>query len=182
MSSLIHEAIIFAARKHDGQVRNGTDIPYVAHPMEVMQILTKNECTEEVIIAGLLHDTLEDTDTQPNEILSNFGGDVLWIVEGNSEDKSKTWKERKQHTLDHIASAPLEVRQVCYADKISNLRSMASELKKIGEKLWERFNAPKADIEWYYRGIAAALGSVPGTAGSFKLPMELAALIDEVFK
>ena len=56
----IHEAIEFAAVKHRGQVRKGTDIPYIVHPMEVMYILTQNDCDETTVIAGLLHDTIED--------------------------------------------------------------------------------------------------------------------------
>jgi (p)ppGpp synthase/HD superfamily hydrolase len=174
----IHEAITFAARKHTGQIRKGTDIPYISHPMEVMQILTENGCPENVIIAGILHDTLEDTGTAPEEILDRFGEDVLKIVIAESEDKSKTWKERKQATIDHMAGASLDVKLVCCADKLSNLRSMAADKEDVGDKLWERFNAGKSNIEWYYRAIAAALPELAG----YKMYLELTALINEVFK
>jgi (p)ppGpp synthase/HD superfamily hydrolase len=175
--NLIHEAIIFATRKHAGQVRKGTDIPYISHPMEVMQILTENDLPENVIVAGILHDTLEDTDTAPAEILERFGEDILKIVSAESEDKSKPWKERKQATIDHLAAASLDARLVCCADKLSNLRSMAADLEAVGERLWERFNAAKPDIEWYYRGIAKALW-LP------RMPMidELNILLEKVFK
>jgi len=157
--NLIHEAIIFAARKHAGQVRKGTDIPYITHPMEVMQILTENGCTEKVIIAGILHDTLEDTETTPSEIIGLFGEGILKIVTAESEDKSKTWEERKQATIDRLLSeGSFEVNLVCCADKLSNLRSMAADKATVGDKLWERFNAPKDDIEWYYRQIFNVLG------------------------
>ena len=63
----IHNAIIFASIKHQNQKRKGTNLPYIVHPMEVMQILTENGCSENVIVAGILHDTLEDTDTTPQE-------------------------------------------------------------------------------------------------------------------
>lgn len=96
----IHNAIIFASIKHQNQKRKGTNLPYIVHPMEVMQILTENGCNENVIVAGILHDTLEDTDTTPQEIEKEFGKDILAIVQTESEDKSKTWKERKQHTID----------------------------------------------------------------------------------
>ena len=99
---LIQKAIIFATKKHEGQKRKGTDIPYIIHPMEVMQILTAMDCSQNVIIAGILHDTLEDTDTTPEEIKEVFGNAVLAIVQTESEDKSKTWKERKQRTVDEI--------------------------------------------------------------------------------
>jgi len=176
--NLIHEAIVFAAMKHAGQVRKGTDIPYISHPTEVMQILTENGCQENVIVAGILHDTLEDTGTAPAEILEHFGEEILKIVTAESENKSKTWKERKQATIDHMAGASLEAKLVCCADKLSNLRSMAADKEAIGDKLWERFNAGKSDIEWYYRRIAAALPDLTG----YKMYVELIALNNEVFK
>jgi (p)ppGpp synthase/HD superfamily hydrolase len=148
--NLIHEAIIFATCKHDGYKRKGTDIPYISHPMEVMQILTEARCRENVIIAGILHDILEDTKTSPLEILNLFGEEVLNLVLEESEDKSKPWKERKQETIDSLANASPDAKMVCFADKLSNLRSMAADKREIGEKLWERFNAGKDDIEWYY--------------------------------
>ena len=175
--NLIHEAIIFAARKHAGQMRKGTDIPYISHPMEVMQILTENRCSEQVIVAGILHDTLEDTDTAPAEIIALFGEDILKIVAAESEDKSKSWKERKQATIDHLAAASLEIKLVCCADKLSNLRSMASDLETAGGKLWERFNASKSDIEWYYRGIGTAL-----LLSGYPMFEELNSLLGAVFK
>jgi (p)ppGpp synthase/HD superfamily hydrolase len=145
--------------------------------MEVMQILTENNCSHLVIAAGILHDTLEDTGTTPAEILDRFGESVLKIVAAESEDKSKSWKERKQATIDHLAGASLEAKLVCCADKLSNLRSMAADLNDVGEKLWERFNADKADIAWYYRGIAEAL---PDLAG-YKMYQDLKELYDAVF-
>lgn len=66
---------------------------------------------------------------------------------------------------------------VCNADKLSNLRSMAYDLETIGEKLWERFNAPKEDIKWYYSSIAKALSPI----SNMPMQQELCALIDEVF-
>ena len=84
----IHNAIIFATLKHQTQNRKGTSTPYIVHPMEVMQILTDMHCKESVIIAGILHDTLEDTETTPDEIALHFGKDVLAIVQTESEDKS----------------------------------------------------------------------------------------------
>lgn len=156
---LIQKAIIFATKKHEGQKRKGTDIPYIVHPMEVMQILTDMHCEEAVIIAGILHDTLEDTDTPPEEIRQAFGENVLAIVQTESEDKSKTWKERKQRTVDELTEASTESKQVCFADKLSNIRSMYRDKLSIGEKIWERFNAEKNDIAWYYQSIADALKS-----------------------
>lgn len=184
----IHSAIIFATLKHRNQKRKGTDIPYIVHPMEVMQILTDMGCSENVIIAGILHDTLEDTDTKPEEIEKEFGKEVLAIVQTESEDKSKTWKERKQHTIDCLKNDSPETKLVCFADKFSNIRSMYADLQEKGAELWERFNAPKSDIEWYYRSIADALkdtplekGAVENRERAVELFREFKNTIDEVF-
>ena len=74
-----------------------------------------------------------------------------------SEDKSKSWQERKQTTIDRLPGESFEAQLVCCADKLANVRSMFYDYQKIGEKLWERFNAPKEKIAWYYNGIVDAL-------------------------
>ena len=154
----IHDAIIFATVKHQNQKRKGTALPYIVHPMEVMQILTMFNCQESVIIAGILHDTLEDTDTKPDEIEKLFGGEVLGLVKAESEDKSKTWKERKQATIDYLDNkASPEAKIICFADKLSNIRSIYSDKEKIGNEIWKRFNADKDPIEWYYREVLRSI-------------------------
>lgn len=154
---LIHEAIEFAAVKHRNQVRKGTDTPYIVHPMEVMYILAENGCDETVIAAGLLHDTVEDAGATLKEIEEKFGKEVADIVAAESEDKSKSWQERKQTTIDRLPDVSFEAQLVCCADKLANVRSMFYDYQKIGEKLWERFNAPKEKIAWYYAGTVDAL-------------------------
>jgi (p)ppGpp synthase/HD superfamily hydrolase len=127
-----------------------------------MEILEKNGCSNNVIIAGILHDTLEDTNATQEEIENLFGSDVLSIVRSETEDKTKSWKERKSHTIEHLKSASLEVKLVCCADKLANLMDMSFDFSKIGEKLWERFNAPngKADIAWYYTEMQTVLAGL----------------------
>ena len=178
--NLIHEAIIFATLKHNASEnpnRKGTKIPYITHPMEVMQILTANNCSEKAIIAGILHDTLEDTFTKPDEISEKFGQDILEIVKTESEDKSKTWEERKQATIDHLKTASLETKLVCCADKLANIRSMASDKDAVGDQLWERFNASKDRIQWHYMSVSSALVELD----NYPMYKELNALINEVF-
>jgi len=173
----IHNAIIFAARKHDKQYRKSTDIPYIAHLMEVMQILFENNCEEDIIIAGILHDTLEDTDTKPDEIRSLFGNRILSIVQSETEDKSKTWIDRKLETIRHLRSASIEAKLVCCADKLSNMRSIYADLKTIGEKVWERFNADKENIQRYYEGVLAAISDISDS----DMYYDLSEIIKDVF-
>lgn len=156
MELKIHKAIEFAALKHANQKRKGTDIPYIVHPMEVMQILTENDCPEDIIVAGILHDTLEDTDTELEEIKENFGEYVARLVASESEDKSKSWEERKQATIDYLFSAPDDAAICCLADKLSNLRSIYCDYLKVGDKIWERFKRGKEKVSWYYTSISEA--------------------------
>jgi len=175
---LVHKAVVFATLKHAGTNRKGTNLPYITHPMEVMQILIAEGCSEVVVIAGILHDTLEDTKTTKKEILDLFGENILKIVAAESEDKSKTWKERKQNTIDNLPEESLEAKLVCCADKLANLRAMSADKKNIGEKLWERFNADKSDIAWYYHEVAAAMPELE----KYRMYAELKRLLGEVFK
>lgn len=156
----LHKAIEFAAIKHNNQKRKGGDTPYIVHPLEVMQILTDNGCEEKVIIAGILHDTLEDTDTTIQELTDNFGEEIANLVKGESEDKSKSWQERKQTTIDNLVNDSFETKLICCADKLSNLKSMYCDYQKIGEKLWARFNAPKEKSKWYYNAIINAIAEL----------------------
>lgn len=175
----IAAAIAFATEKHASQVRKGSELPYIIHPMEVWTILRENNCNVNVQIAGLLHDTLEDTDTTPEEIDLKFGPAVRALVETESEDKSKTWKERKQHTIDALAEDTIETMMVCCADKLSNCRAQLYDYKQIGDKLFERFNKESTpELQgWYYRSLVEALKPLSG----MKMYEELKAVVGELY-
>ncbi len=156
----IHEAIGFAARAHKGQCRKGTDLDYIVHPMEVLQILTAMDAPEEVLVAGILHDTLEDTAVIFEELEENFGAAVAALVASHTEDKRKSWKVRKQHTIEILRTADRAEKLLSLADRLANLRSMAADLAREGEQLWDRFNAPRASQAWYSGGMLASLADL----------------------
>ncbi|CAM3996896.1 HD domain-containing protein [Cohnella lubricantis] len=157
--SLIDKAIEFAAFAHREQNRKGTEIPYISHPFAVGMILQRAGCPEEVIAAGILHDTLEDTQTTEEELLALFGPAVLEVVKGCSEpDKGASWEERKQHTLEELKSASLPIRQTSCADKLHNIRSIHRDLQRYGEAAWSRFKRGRSSQEWYYKGLVESLG------------------------
>ena len=193
MNSKLQEAIEFAAEAHAGQVRKGTDIPYIVHPIEVMKIVCGITADEIVRIAAVLHDTIEDTDATPDEICSLFGEKVIFLVSAESEDKRKempeedSWKIRKQETIGHLASASAEAKIICLGDKLANMRDIARDYTELGDGLWIRFNAPedgkgisgkKKNIGWYYRSIADALKQELGHTAAWK---ELDNLVHCVF-
>lgn len=158
MSRLIEKAMQFAAIKHEGQMRKGTNIPYIIHPFGVALILQKAKQRDEVIAAGLLHDTLEDTNTTEAELCEHFGEEVLKLVQAASEpDKSLSWEERKNHTIQSLPHRSNEEITLIVADKLHNLRSIQEDVEREEDQLWSRFNRGKRDQSWYYMSILHAL-------------------------
>lgn len=152
--SRIDDAIVFAAEAHSGQVRKGTTIPYITHPFSVAMLLQEVGCGEDVVIAGLLHDTVEDTDVTLDDVKARYGERVAELVNAASEpNKAAPWKERKEHTIEFVANAPVDVKCLSCADKLHNIRSILSDLEKQGCSLWERFNRGRDEQLWYYTAL-----------------------------
>ena len=156
-SKVILDAIEFAGIAHEGQVRKGTTIPYIIHPLRVGLILSEFNCSDKIVAAGILHDTVEDTPVTSEDLKYYFGDAVTAFVEGASEpDKSDTWENRKQHTIEYLKSAPLGVLLVSCADKLDNIKDMKKSLETIGEKHWSIFKRGREQQSWYYKSLAEA--------------------------
>ena len=177
----LDEAINFAVSCHAGDVRKGTDLPYILHPVEALQILASMKADTNLMIAGVLHDTLEDTDATLETIASRFGKEVAELVDSHTEDKRKTWYQRKLYTVTTLPEEDLRHKMLTIADKLANLRSLCNDYKAIGDQLWERFNAPKELQAWYYSKICdglAELQNYPDTEAAY---WELTGLYKDVF-
>jgi myo-inositol-1(or 4)-monophosphatase len=160
---MIDKAIAFAMMAHEGQLRKGTRLPYILHPMEVGMIVSRMTNDIEIIAAAILHDTVEDCDgVTPDRIREEFGERVASMVCYESEDKTLSWKERKAHTLEHLKNETKEgVKLIALGDKLSNIRSLHHDYEWVGEELWERFNMKDKKMQgWYYRGLCDALKSL----------------------
>ena len=173
----IHNAIIFAAQMHKNQLRKGTDLPYIIHPMEVMQILTENGCNEDLIIAGILHDVLEDTDATPEIVENLFGSKVLSLVTSETQDINKPWKKRRQEALLKIKQESRDAQLVFCADKLSNIKSIYADKQAIGNDVFKRFSAPLSDIKWYYQNMVLSLDKID----DYKMKHEFKTFVDKVF-
>ena len=179
---MLNLAIEVAVKAHQNQLRKGTDIPYITHPLAVGIILAKAGCSDDVIVAGILHDTVEDTSITLDYLRDTFGNKVATIVEGASEpDKSLSWEKRKRHTLDSLKGAPPEVKFVALADKLNNIRAIAADYAKMGEELWERFNRGKEAQKWYYQGLVQALRDDSADEVYQTLHSQFAQEVSEVF-
>ncbi len=175
----LHEAICFAAIAHQNQLRKGSKTPYIAHLCEVVQILTAAGCEETLLIAGLLHDTLEDTAVTADELRETFGDAVLALVRTASEDKSQSWEQRKQHTVTYLSGqAGLEELLLACADKVSNLRSIRADLDALGEQVWSRFRRGREQQGWYYGALLDAFAPL----ADYDMYREYAALYADIFQ
>lgn len=156
-NELLNKAIIYAVEKHAGQLRKGTQIPYIVHPMEVLALLNEMRADMTVIIAGILHDTVEDTSATIDDIIREFGEDVAELVGNHTEDKSKTWFQRKSQGLRELAEGSFDLKCLVLADKLSNVRNMYRDYMIEGDEYWDRFNAPFEKQAWYYNGAVKAM-------------------------
>lgn len=156
-NSLLHDAIRFATEKHEGQCRKGTMLPYIVHPIETMQILHSMNAGVELMMAGVLHDTLEDTETTYDELELLFGEKVANLVQAHTEDKLKSWEERKEKEIKDTIEGDINLKALVLADKLANLRAIARDYERIGEELWTRFTKGKDKQAWYYSTIQDAL-------------------------
>lgn len=147
-------AIDFATQAHKGQQRKNANIPYITHPIRVAERLASIQASDELICAAYLHDVVEDTPYEMEDIEHQFGTRVAELVAAHTEDKSKSWQERKQHTIDIIKDAEKEVKYLIVADRLDNLLDLEKDIQQMGEKVWDIFNAPYEKQKWYNESIA----------------------------
>lgn len=161
MSQRVLRAINTAAWAHDGQLRKGTDLPYVSHVYGVMHLVSQQPGVDEnTIIAAVLHDVLEDASDKYSieDMERDFGELATTYVRMISKDKSlNTWQERADDylsRLDLISSPPLVIAA---CDKVHNLSSILADYDEVGEELWQRFNSGKGSQRWWYCAVYAKI-------------------------
>ena len=166
----IEQALQFAAEAHKRQVRKGTGIPYIVHPMEVLSILRGMTEDPDILMAGVLHDVLEDTPSGELELEQRFGQRVLKLVKKETEDKRRhlpakdSWKIRKMEMISQIKKEPAELKKIVLADKLSNMRATKRGYDKAGEAIWQRFNVTDPGMHrWYYTTIGEILSELEDT-------------------
>ncbi|WDU84542.1 HD domain-containing protein [Caloramator sp. Dgby_cultured_2] len=179
---------------HKKQLRKGSSIPYIIHPIEVAIILYENGADEELLNAAILHDTLEDTTGNREELLNklknNFSRRTIDLILAASEplkvktkekltqeEEIKTWRERKEHTIEFVKGASRDIKMLICADKLSNIRSTYRDYKRLGKKVWEKFNAGYEDQKWYYESLVKALEELKG----LKMYDEFKNLVEQIF-
>ena len=181
MSERLNKAICHAVKCHNGQKRKIGKLPYIVHPLEVFTILVSMDASENLMIAGLLHDVLEDTDAVPSEIESLFGPEVLALVLSHTEDKSHSWKQRKTDGLAFLAHADREEKMLVLADQLANLRSIHHSMKELSDQVFDYFNASKEEICWYYTRSRELLSDFAEEIHCGEVFAEYSRLINSIF-
>ena len=153
-------ALALAARAHRNQMRKGSDIPYLVHPVHVSIILLRHSFREDLVIAGLLHDVVEDTDTPLSHIENEFGPTVAGMVAALTEVKReggalRSWELRKEEALERLSAADADAAVVKGADVIHNARSLALQVRDQGSAVWAHYSRGPQETLWYYRSVAA---------------------------
>jgi (p)ppGpp synthase/HD superfamily hydrolase len=118
-------ALEFAASAHNGQLRKGEDrvVPYVSHAAAVGLTLAQSGFSTNTVVAGVLHDVVEDTAVTEKDINTEFGSEVAFLVKNVTEDASLPFLERKKAYCNNIKLASSEIKAISAADKIANTRS-----------------------------------------------------------
>ncbi len=151
-------AFEFAAQKHSGQMRKASTIPYIAHLMGVASLVLEAGGDEDLAIAALLHDVVEDCGGVPmlKEVRRRFGARVAKVVDGCTDADTypkPPWLERKQKYIARLKKEDAETHLVSAADKLNNVRSILSDYRAIGESVWSRFSGGREGTLWYYRTL-----------------------------
>ena len=163
----LSDATALAFQIHAGQLRKGTDIPYLSHLLGVASLVLEHGGNEEDGCAALLHDAIEDGGAQWEAVIAQkFGASVATIVRGCTDADTQPkppWRARKQAYLDHLQQADGRVLLVSAADKLHNARAIVSDLLTHGPAVFDRFNAGRDGTLWYYQSLASVFSArLPG--------------------
>ena len=174
-SDKINHAFAFAAKHHDRQVRKGTKLPYLTHPANVAVILTRYDRDEDSIVAGILHDVVEDCvregytrQTLEQRVGEKFGEGVLKTVlqvthrKLDDDGAELSSAQKKEDYLERLSEAEESALWVCAADKIHNARSVLADLRRTVEPnaVWGRFSGGRAGTVKWYRDVYDRLKSL----------------------
>lgn len=160
----IEKALQTAAVLHRDQLRKNTGaITYITHPFAVAIILSSYTDDEDIIIAGLLHDTVEDSDYTSEELEKDYGKNVREIVMGVTEQKDdelgnkRPWKIRKEDYLKNLENDSEGSLLLCAADKIHNMRTILDEYNEVGPEFLKNFSCTPKEKNWYHGEILKVL-------------------------
>ena len=157
---LLARAMDLALDAHAGQLRKGTPIPYVAHPMAVASLVMSYGGSPVQAAAALLHDVVEDSDLTVADVEERFGYEVGALVDAATDAHvypKPEWRERKEAFIQRVGRTHRDAALVIACDKLHNAQSIVADHEQLGDGIWSRFKAGAEGVAWYYPAVAAAL-------------------------
>jgi (p)ppGpp synthase/HD superfamily hydrolase len=160
LSDRFVDALGYATRVHNGQLRGSDGQPYIAHLLRVAGLVIQDGGSEDEAIAALLHDAVEDQGglKRLEDIRERYGDDVADVVDECTDsygDPKPPWRRRKEQYIDELPKASAGALRVSLADKIDNTRSMIRGYRIRGEEQWESTGKSADDVRWYYGTLAS---------------------------
>lgn len=164
LSERYDAALAYASELHRDQTRKGTGVPYLTHLLSVSALVGEHGGDEDQMIAGLLHDAIEDQGATGPDLEARFGPRVRHIVEACTdafERPKPAWRARKERYVAKLPGASVDVKLVSASDKLHNARSILADLRRpdVGAAIWSRFSVPREETLWYYRALVGAFAS-----------------------
>jgi hypothetical protein len=166
LSQTFEEALVFTFQLHQRQTRKGSGAPYFSHLMGVASVVLEYGGSEAQAIAGLLHDAVEDQSHRlggfaaaGQAIADRFGAEIATMVLACTDAQTlpkPPWRERKQRYIGHVAEMDVGAALVSCCDKLHNARSLVADFRLVGDALFRRFSASRAETLWYYAELAQA--------------------------
>lgn len=164
-SPALTEAVEYIRQIHT-ESRKGSSIPYLAHLFGVASLVMAETggpvpVTEEMVVAALLHDVVEDHGGLPRlrEVEERFGSTVARLVKALSDTMAEdggpleSWEDRKRAYLARLPGEPLDVLLISAADKLYNAQAILDDYRHVGDALWERFHRGKQEQLWYFEEL-----------------------------
>lgn len=156
-------ALLLASELHRTQLRRDSGVPYLAHLLAVAGLALEHGADEDMAIAALLHDAVEDQGGLPtaDRIRAAFGHrvtDLVLALSDTTDDPKPPWRARKRAYLLHLTTAGPDVLLLSCCDKLHNARSIVEDHAHVGAAVWQRFRGQRDGTLWYYRELATIFG------------------------
>jgi len=175
LTSRFTDAVDYARHLHIER-RKGSDIPYMAHLLGVASLVMAESghapipVTEDMVIAALLHDTVEDYGglTRLEDLKQNFGPNVARLVEGLTDSfvgdsgNKEPWQQRKEAYINRLRTEPADVQLISAADKLYNAKAILDDYREIGPAIWARFKRGRNEQLWYFNSLIEVFKAAGG--------------------